>query len=160
MKNIIINTTKTGLFILFLLVSQTLMAQDKKMMPNDGSTITMSKYSFDETVDILKGSIEEQNLMVIFEIDGQKMLRMAGKETGGLKQILFFHPKYMRRVLEANKAAGIQIPLKFIVMETPDSKTIVKYFMPSKLLGTYKGVETIATELDGIVNKIINEITK
>ena len=49
------------------------------MMPKDGSTVKMSKYSFGETVDILTGAIEEQNLMVIHIIDGQKMLRMAGK---------------------------------------------------------------------------------
>jgi hypothetical protein len=51
------------------------------MQPSDGSKVTMSKYSFSETVDILQGAIEGQNLMVIHVIDGQKMLRMAGKQV-------------------------------------------------------------------------------
>lgn len=159
MKKIIINTSKTGLLVLFLLVSQTLTAQDKKMMPNDGSTVTMSKYSFDETVDILKGAIEGQNLMVIHEVDGQKMLKMAGKNIGGMKQLYFFHPKYMAKLLEANEMAGIQVPLKLIIMEKGD-KVMIRYFMPSAVLSSYKGTESIANELDGLVSKIISETTK
>lgn len=129
------------------------------MQPDDGSKVTMSKYSFSETVDILQGAIEGQNLMVIHVIDGQKMLRMAGKEVNGMKQIFYFHPKFMRRVIEANKDAAIQIPLKMIAMEMQNAKTAVRYFMPSTVLKDYKGEEEIAKELDGMVEKIIAEIT-
>jgi len=160
MKNQIINKVKISLLTLLLLSMQAVFAQGAKMAPKDGSTIKMSKYSFDETVDILKGAIEEQNLMVIHVVDAQKMLRMAGKKVNGMKQIFYFHPKFMKRVMEANKSATIQIPLKFIVMEKPDGKVIVRYFQPSKLLSSYKGEEEIAGELDVLVNKIISEITK
>lgn len=138
---------------------QNLSAQGKMMKPSDGSIIKISKYDFNDTVDMLKGAIEEQNLMVIQVVDAQKMLRMAGKKVKGMKQIFYFHPKYMKRVMEANKLATIQIPLKFIVMEKPDGKVVVRYFLPSKLLGSYKGEEKIAKELDGLVDKIINEIS-
>ena len=70
-----------------LSVSQLSFAQ---MKPKDGSSMAMSKYSYSETVDILKGAIEEQNLMVIHQIDAQKMLRMAGKQVGGMSQIFYF----------------------------------------------------------------------
>lgn len=130
-----------------------------QMAPKDGSKVSMSKYSYSETVDLLKGAIEEQNLMVISDIDAQKMLRMAGKEVKGMRQIFYFHPKYMRQVMEANPAATIQIPLKFIVMERPDSKVMVRYFMPSTVLNQYSGEEAIAKELDGLVDKIIAEIS-
>jgi uncharacterized protein (DUF302 family) len=130
-----------------------------QMKPTDGSKVTMSKYTFSETVDILKGAIEEQNLMVIHVVDGQKMLRMAGKQVKGMKQIFYFHPKFMKRVMEANKDAMIQIPLKMIAMEMPNGKTAVRYFMPSDVLNEYKGEEEIAKELDSMVEKIIAEIT-
>ncbi|MFQ5639664.1 MAG: DUF302 domain-containing protein [bacterium] len=159
MRSQIVGIIKVSFFSLILIVAQTAFAQGGKMMPKDRSTVTMSKYSFDETVDILKGAIEEQNLMVIHVIDGQKMLRMAGKEVKGMKQIFYFHPKYMKKVMEANSEATIQIPLKFIVMERPDGKVILRYFMPSKVLGGYSGEEAIAKELDGLVNNIIKEVT-
>jgi len=129
-----------------------------QMQPMDGSKIVMSKYSFSETVDILKGAIEEQNLMVIQVVDGQKMMRMAGKETGGMKQIYFFNPKYMRKVLEANNMAGMAIPLKMIVMEK-DGKVMIRYILASEALKQYKGTETVAAEIDGLINKIIAEAT-
>lgn len=130
-----------------------------QMKPMDGSQMAMSKYSFSETVDMLKGAIEQQNLMVIHEIDGQKMLKMAGKEVGGMKQLFFFHPMYMKKVVEANEMAGIVIPLKIIVMEKGD-KIMVRYFMPSIVLKPYKGTEAIAKDLDAKVTKIIAEATK
>lgn len=153
------NRIKRLVALITLVAFQIAVAQNGKMMPKDGSIVKMSQYSFQETVDILKGAIEEQNLMVIYEIDGQKMLRMAGKAVKGMKQIFYFHPKYMRKVVEANQAAVIQIPLKIIVMEKPDGKVVIRYFRPSKLLNAYKGEESIAAELDGLVVKIINEIT-
>ena len=136
--------------------TQTAYAQ---MKPMDGSKMAMSKYSFSETVDIIKGAIEEQNLMVIHVVDGQKMMRMAGKKTGGMKQIFFFHPKYMAKVLAANKMAGMAIPFKVIVMEK-DGKVMVRYLMASNALKSYKGTETVAKELDGLIMKIVAEATK
>ncbi|MBC8198392.1 MAG: DUF302 domain-containing protein [Candidatus Marinimicrobia bacterium] len=130
-----------------------------QMKPMDGSQLVMSKYSFSETVDILKGTIEQQNLMVIHEVDGQKMLKMAGKKVGGMKQLFFFHPSYMAKVLEINEMAGIAIPLKIIVMEK-DEKVMVRYFQPSVTLKPYKGTEAIANELDSKIAKVIAEVTK
>jgi len=155
------NTKKTFtlsivITVMTLIISQSTMAQ---MKPMDGSKMTMSKYSFSETIELLNGAIEEQNLMVIHEVDAQKMLRMAGKQVNGMKQIFYFHPKYMKKVIEANPAAAIQIPLKFIVMEKPDKKVVIRYFKPSTILNAYKGEEAIAAELDGLVVKILAEVT-
>jgi len=144
-----------GIVFTALLMAQISLAQ---MKPMDGSKMAMSKYSFSESMDILKGAIEEQNLMVIHVVDAQKMLRMAGKQVKGMSQIFYFHPKYMKRVMEANSAATIQIPLKFIVMEKPDGKVVIRYFEPSTLLNKYKGEEAISAELDGLVKKILAEL--
>lgn len=157
MKSKINPVLRVAIFLFVtLVISHVSLAQ---MKPMDGSSMAMSKYSFGESVDILKGAIEEQNLMVIQEVDAQKMLRMAGKEVKGMKQIFYFHPKYMRRVMEANPAATIQIPLKFIVMEKPDNKVVIRYFKPSAVLNQYKGEESISAELDGLVEKILAEVT-
>lgn len=138
-----------------LLASFHLSAQ---MNAKDGSEMKKSKYSYSETLDLLKGAIEEQNLMVIADIDGQKMMRMAGKQTKGMRQIFYFHPKYMRRVIEANQAASIQIPLKLLVMEKPDNTVVVRFLKPSTVLNEYAGEEEIAKELDGLLENILNEI--
>lgn len=151
---------KTLIFTLVVVSSLLIKMSFGQMQPADGSKMNMSKYNFSETVDILKGAIENENLMIIFEIDGQKMLRMAGKEVNGMKQLFYFHPRYMKRVIEANKEAGIQIPLKLIVMEKPDNKVVIRYFLPSTILNKYDGETEISAELDEIVKRIISETTK
>jgi uncharacterized protein (DUF302 family) len=147
--------SKKVLLLLVIFVTSAAFAQK----PMDGSKMAMSKYSFSETVDLVKSAIEDQNLMVISEIDGQKMMRMAGKQTKGMQQIFFMHPKYMRKVIEANKMAAIQIPLKLIVMES-EKGVMIRYFLPSTILKQYNGTEIVASELDGMVNKIMAEVTK
>ena len=58
--------------------------------------------------------------MVVTEINPQQMLRMVGMRVRGMRQILFFHLRYMQRILETNRNGGIEAPLKLIVMERPD----------------------------------------
>lgn len=155
MKNQITKMFAVALFAIAGVFTQSVSAQ---MKPMDGSQMVMSKYSFSETVERVKGAIENQNLMVINEIDGQRMMRMAGKQTKGMQQIFFMSPGYMRKVIEANKMAAIQIPLKLIVMEN-EKGVVIRYFMPSTILQQYKGTEAISSELDGLVNKIIASIS-
>lgn len=126
----------------------------------DFHVMGMSKYGFNDTVQILKGAIEQQNLMVIHEIDAQKMLRMVGEQTKGMKQILFFHPRYMKQVRDANPNATIEPPLKIAIMESPDGKAMVRYIKPSYLFGRYDGLDGISEELEGVVEKIVAETTK
>ena len=119
-----------------------------------------SKYDFNDTVELLKGAIEAQNLMVIKEVDVQKMLRLVDVQTKGMKQILFFHPQYMKKIMKANKNATIEPPFKIIVMEKPGGKVAVKYKRPSYLFGPYAGLEAIGAELDDLVAKIVEEAGK
>ena len=126
----------------------------------DFHVMGMSKYGFDDTVQILKGAIEQQNLMVVHEIDAQRMLRMVGEQTKGMKQILFFHPRYMNRIRDANPHATIEPPLKIAVMERPDGKVMVRYIRPMYLFGRYDGLDEIGKELEGVTETIVAETTK
>lgn len=132
----------------------------QKMKAPEFHVVNSSKYSFDDTVDLLKGAIEAQNLMVLKEIDAQKMLRMVEVKTKGMKQLLFFHPRYMKKIMKANKHAMIEPPLKIAIMEKPDGKVMIKYLKPSYLLGKYDGLEAIGKELDELVATIVGDAQK
>lgn len=134
----------------------------KKAMPKgpEFHTMAVSEYGFDDTVEMLKGAIEKQNLMVIHEINAQKMLRMVGVQTKGMKQLLFFHPRYMKLIRGANPNGAIEAPLKILVMERPDGKVIVRYVKPTYLFGRYDGLEEIGEELESVVGKIVETATK
>jgi len=148
--------SKSIMLVIAFLATTVTFAQ---MKPMDGSKMVMSKHSFTETVNLVKSAIEDQNFMIIKEIDGQKMMRMAGKQTKGMRQLFFMSPKYMRKVAEANKMAVIQIPLKLLIMEN-NKGVVIRYFLPSTLLANYKGTEAVSKELDSLVANIITEVTK
>ena len=136
-------------------------AQDKKMMKApEYHVLTKSIYDFSDTVELLKASIEAQNLMVINEVDPQKMLRLVGVKTAGMRQIFFFHPRYMKRIFETNKQASIEPPLKIVVMEMPNGAVMVRYINPSYKFNPYNGLDDLATELDELMAMVANSITK
>ena len=134
-------------------------AQPGQMMKlPESQAMVNSDFDFGDTVELLTAAIEEQNLMVVKEIDAQKMLKMVNKKVGGMKQLLFFHPRYMKRIIEINPQGTIEPPFKIAVMERPDGKVIVKYIKPSSLLGKYAGLEDLGTELDGVVGLIVKSV--
>ena len=133
-------------------------AQQGMMQMPDFLVTVPSNYGFDDTVDLLKGAIEGENLMVIHEINAQRMLRMVEVQVGGMKQLLFFHPRYMKRIREANRTGTIVPPLKVAVMEMPNGKVMVRYPKPSHLFGPYEGLSEIAQELEEVVGKIVANV--
>ena len=151
------------IFVLTFFISngqyKSAIAQNKKMMKApEFHVLTKSKYDFSDTVELLKTSIEKQNLMVINEVDPQKMLRLVGVQTKGMRQIFFFHPRYMKRIYETNKQASIEPPLKFVVMEMPNGIVMVRYIRPSYKFNPYMGLNELAAELDEIMALIAKSV--
>ena len=157
-------TTVVKLLAVMVMAISGLQAQEhdmsKMMQLPESQAMVASAYDFNDTVELLTAAIEEQNLMVIKEIDAQKMLKMVNKKVGGMKQLLFFHPRYMKMILEANPMGTIEPPLKIAVMERPDGQVMVKYIKPSALLGKYPGLEEIGKQLDEIVTQITDSVRK
>ena len=126
----------------------------------ESQAMVASAYDFNDTVELLTVAIEEQNLMVIKEINAQQMLKMVNMQVQGMKQLLFFHPRYMKKIVQANPMGAIEPPLKIAVMERPDGKVVVKYIKPSYLLGKYEGLGAIGDELDEILAAIAAAVKK
>jgi uncharacterized protein (DUF302 family) len=97
--------------------------------------------------------------MVVHQINPQQMLRMVGVRTGGMRQILFFHPRYMKQILESNRNGGIEPPLKLMVTETPDGRVMVRYHDPVHQLAPYDGLAEVAGELQSVVRRIVAAVS-
>lgn len=129
-----------------------------QLPPPDFLVTVPSSHGFDETLALLIQAIEGQNLMVVHEINPQQMLRMVGMRVGGMRQILFFHPRYMRTIVETNRNAGIVPPLKVLVMEAPDGRVMVRYHDPEELFEPYDGLSGMASELKGAVEQVVASV--
>ena len=112
-----------------------------------------SPYSFDETVELLRAAIIAADMMVLHEIDTQAIVRRGGIEISGVRQLLYFHPRWMKIVVETTPDAVIEAPLKWVIRETPEG-TMCNASWPSQTFGRYAGLEAMARELDAIVERI------
>ncbi|MBI2455682.1 MAG: DUF302 domain-containing protein [candidate division NC10 bacterium] len=132
-------------------------AAGEKMLP--GRVMAMSKYGFDETVSRVKQAIEGQQMMVVFTADHQAMLQMVGLQTKGMAGIEFFHPRYGKVIVQNDHAAGLDTPLRLVVMEG-DMGTVLTYEKPSHTFAKYPKLKKLGEELDGVLAAIQASVAK
>ena len=92
----------------------------------------------------LKQAIAEEDLWLIYEIDPQTILRRAGHGIPPTRQLLFFHPRFMTRLLAIDPNALIEVPLKLVVMQMPDGTVTVRHPRIDVLLGRYDGLKDLS----------------
>lgn len=154
------NFTRASLLTVVACMGVALPARGQEMTPPPEFLVTQrSAYDFDETLSRIRRAIEAENLMVVHEINPQQMLRMVGVRTGGMRQVLFFHPRYMKQIMETNRNAGIEPPLKVLVMESPNG-VMVRYEDPVHQFQAYLGLGGIAEELRGIFERVVAAVAK
>ena len=54
-----------------------------------------SPRSFDETIETLRAAIVAADMMILHEIDTQSIVARAGILIPGVRQLLYFHPRWM-----------------------------------------------------------------
>ena len=89
----------------------------------------------------LRQAIEAAGLWVLHEIDAQMLLRRGGYAIEAARQILFFHPRLMARLLAADPAALLEAPLKFAVLELPGGAAMVRWTDPARTFARYGSTE-------------------
>jgi len=119
-----------------------------------------SRFSYPETVKRIKAAIQAQGMKVMFVDDQQATLRRLGVKGPGAMVIEFFNAKYTKQIFEIDHAAHMVIPLRIGVMEGSEhdphsTATHVMYDKPSTLFARYQGLDAVAKELDGVLEKIV-----
>ena len=117
-----------------------------------------SAYSFEETIDRLKRAIESEDLWLIHEINPQMLLKRSGFEIPPARQLLFFHPRYMKKLLSIDPNALIEAPLKLVVMQMPDDTISVRYLNVEMQFNRYNGFEKLSEELAMVCKRLIGSI--
>ncbi|WP_293370163.1 DUF302 domain-containing protein [Phenylobacterium sp.] len=112
--------------------------------------------SLETVVDALKAAIVAADVWVLHEINPQTLLRQANIEIGPARQLLFFHPRYMKRLLDADPAAVLEVPLKFAVL-TEDTGIALRWFDPVRAFERYRNRElkALGAELSLLCDQIV-----
>jgi uncharacterized protein (DUF302 family) len=121
--------------------------------------ISVSSYSFEDTIKVLKAAIESESMWLIHEIDPQMLLKREGLEILCTRQLLFFHPRYMKKLLGINPNALIEAPLKFVVMQMPNNTVSVHYLNIEMQFNRYNNFEEFAEELSQICKRLIRSVS-
>jgi uncharacterized protein (DUF302 family) len=117
--------------------------------------------TFERVIVRLRKGVEAAGLWVLHEIDPQAVLRRGGHEIGAGRQILFFHPDLMVRLLGADQAALLEVPLKFAVLELADGTVSVRWIDPATAFVRYRNpsLDRLAAELAEICERVATAAT-
>ena len=109
--------------------------------PGEGAASFQSNHfstrSFEEVLTRLRKEIEGAGLRVLNEIDAQKALQGIGRSIGGLRLIFFFHPELVVRVLQMDRSAMVEAPLKIVITELPEGTVSIGMADPTTAFGRY-----------------------
>lgn len=128
------------------------------MIRSEALVKARSKFDFDETVERLKNAIKTAGLLLIHEINPQQILANHGITIQGFKQLLYFHPNYMKQLLESNPEAIIQAPLKFVVREEQNGEVEILYMKPINLFSSYVELDELGKKLEEITIDLIMSV--
>lgn len=114
---------------------------------------------FDGALEVVRAVLVERDLWIIHEIDPQMLLARGGYQIERTRQILFFHPRYMARLLEADPSALLEAPLKIVVLESAGAVTL-RWLLSETLFDKYENeqLSQLGRELAAVYAAIAAEL--
>ena len=116
-----------------------------------------SRYGFEETLQRLRQAINDADLWVIHEIDPQALLRRGGFAVTSLRQLLWFHPRFMARLLHADPGAVPEVPLKLVV-SAESNGVAVRALNPVLVFSPYTELAAMADELLDVTHRMLTSV--
>lgn len=118
------------------------------------SQVLPSRYGFEATLDRLKQAIAGETLWMIHEIDTQRLLAKEGHVIPPFRQLLFFHPRSMIRLITGDPGAQVDAPLRILVREDAQGEVWVQHPALSPALGPGGALGPLGQELQGIYDRV------
>ncbi|USD25101.1 DUF302 domain-containing protein [Flagellimonas marinaquae] len=111
---------------------------------------------FGQVYKTLKQRITEQGFLLLHEIDTQAIVAKHGVSIAPLRQLLFFHPKYIAEIMANDPLAINDIPLKLVLHQLDETTTQLSFKNPVHSLQDYGLKPEMAVELLNRVQAILS----
>lgn len=121
--------------------------------------VHVSRLAFDATVAELEAAIGAEDLWVVARLDPQMLLAKGGFAIRPARQLFYFHPRYMSRLLATNPAAIVEAPLKLVVLEGVAGDVTVRHPDVAAAFAAYDAMTPLATELEEITARVVARVT-
>jgi len=109
---------------------------------------------FDEVLSVVKETILNDGFLIIHEINPQQILASYQIETLRIRQVLFFHPKFMKEIIQHNPSAIIEAPLKYVISEIDNERTMITSFNLDTHFKGYHNLEPLVTKLKESISEL------
>jgi uncharacterized protein (DUF302 family) len=103
------------------------------LQTDNGIVEIPSHHSVDETVAKLKGILDAKGVRLFALIDHSGEAERAGLKMPSTKLLIFGNPKAGTTLMLAAPSSAIDLPLKILVREGDDGRTLISYNSPSYL---------------------------
>jgi uncharacterized protein (DUF302 family) len=115
----------------------------------------LSGHPFPETLERLKRAIQAEDLWLVQELDPQLLAARGGHGILAARQLFFFHPRYLVRILETDPAALLEAPLKLTVLERPDGAVLIRWQEVAARFSGYSGLTDLGLELEALQERLL-----
>ena len=131
--------------------------REENIMKTFEHTVTTEK-SFDETVAAIEKKTGEEGFRVLHTHDVAATLAEKGFKRQPLKIIEICNAKYANQVLEKDVKISLMLPCPISVY-LEGGKTHISTLLPSSIADFFPraGIEGLASEVEGVVLKIVEE---
>jgi uncharacterized protein (DUF302 family) len=124
---------------------------------SDDIVIKTSTRSVKETIDALAAKLKEKGIKIAARVDHAAGAKAAGLELPPTELLIFGNPKLGTPLMQANRAIGLDLPMKVLAWQEADGTVKVAYTAPAALAKRHgisdqdKIVETMTKALDGLM---------
>ncbi len=163
-----VSKNHAGLYLIALLAVTLLMPSEgagkwgKKDKGGSEPVEVKSKNSFAETVAKFKDTVVNNQMMIMFEADHQKMLSMISVESKPSETILFGKPQMGQTVLSAEPRAALEMPMRVNIREMDNGEVVLIYYKPSYLFSHYKNpkLTDLGNTMDQMIGMLVGAASK
>lgn len=96
-----------------------------------------SPHSVSATMDKLVAAVEGAGAGIAARVDHAKAAKGVGIDIAPNEVLIFGNPKIGSPIFAENPAAGLDLPIRVVVFENPEGKTIVAYRKPGALAAEF-----------------------
>jgi uncharacterized protein (DUF302 family) len=133
-------------------------AADRASQPFQRSLLVSG--TVDDAVALLRNAIEAEGVWVLHEINPQMLLARGGYAIDAARQILFFHPDLMARLLTADSAALIEAPLKFALTQAGAGQVMIRWSDAAAAFARYgnEDLAQLGRDLVALTDRILADL--
>ena len=120
-------------------------------------TDTISKevlFGFEEVLSVVKDTILNDGFLIIQEINPQQILANHHIDTLRIRQVLFFHPEFMKEIIQHDPSAIIEAPLKYVITEIDEERTMITSYNLGTHFKGYHNLEPLVTKLKDSISEL------